>query len=122
MSRFSPILEDLPHLPAQLNNGENRVLNALTQLDDDWTVYVQPKLLMDNPDFVVVHDRFGVCAIEVKDWRRGIYRQRGDENFECHTGGYWQKTDERPNWIILNVIEEIGKRENNFGGIPFSSA
>lgn len=41
---------------------------ALAQLDDDWTVYVQPKLELKQPDFIAVHDLPGVCIIEVCDW------------------------------------------------------
>lgn len=37
-------------------------------------MFIQPRLTMDLPDFVAVHPRYGVCAIEVKDWNPGRYR------------------------------------------------
>jgi hypothetical protein len=60
-----------------LNDGELRVIDALTTLSEGWTVYVQPRLGLDMPDFVAVHDEFGVCAIEVKDWAYGKYERDG---------------------------------------------
>lgn len=96
MSIFSPSLEDISKLPTSLNPGEVRVLQALKQLDDEWRIYVQPMLLMDNPDFVAVHNRYGVCAIEVKDWARGIYRSFGNGTIEVYDGTRWNRTAEAP--------------------------
>ena len=61
MAIFKPSLDELGQLVTPLNDGELRVAHALNGLDDEWTIYVQPRLGMDVPDFVAVHDRRGVC-------------------------------------------------------------
>lgn len=96
MSVFSPSLEDIQNLPTKLNPDEKRVLEALKLLDDEWIVYVQPMLLMDNPDFVIVHDHYGVCAIEVKDWQYGIYRPLRDGTIEVYKEARWHRIPEAP--------------------------
>jgi len=60
-----PGLDDLRQLVAPLNDAELDVAHALAGLDDDWTIYIHPRIGHDVPDFVAVHDRHGVCAIEV---------------------------------------------------------
>ncbi len=99
MAIFKPSLDDLGQLVTPLNNGELRVAHALRSLDDDWTVYVQPQLGLDCPDFVAVHDRHGVCAIEVKDWAYDKYRlsENGTAEFRNGVGG-WTSTDENPRY------------------------
>ncbi len=95
-----PALDELSQLVTPLNDGELDVAHALAGLDDEWTVYIQPRIGQDVPDFVAVHDRYGVCAIEVKDWRPGIYRQRDDGVIEyrsCSDGG-WERSNEQPRY------------------------
>ena len=76
MAVLRPSLDELDDLAQPMSDGELRVARALARLDDEWTVYVQPRLALDVPDFVAVHPRRGVCAIEVKDWSSGTrYRQ-----------------------------------------------
>ena len=41
---------------------------ALATLDPSWTVYRAPRIGLDRPDYVAIHDRFGVCIIDVLDW------------------------------------------------------
>lgn len=99
MARFRPPLEELSQLVEPLNHGEEAVARALAALDDDWTVYIQPRLGQDVPDFVAVHGRHGVCIIEVKDWKPSIYRQRDDGRIECRRGsGEWTGIDEQPRY------------------------
>jgi len=64
---LKPSLDDLDQLVTPLNSGELCVARALSMLNDEWTVYIQPRLGQDIPDFVAVHDRYGVCAVEVND-------------------------------------------------------
>ncbi len=82
-----------------LNAGERQVGQQLGALDDDWTVYVQPRLAQDVPDFLAVHDRHGVCAIEVKDWSPGKYKQSaaGTILFTDANGG-WHESQEQPRY------------------------
>lgn len=100
MAIIRPALELLDRLEPALNGGERRVADELArQLDDEWTVYVQPRLGQDAPDFVAVHDAFGVCAIEVKDWAYGPYRQADDGTLQYATGdGVWHSTREQPRY------------------------
>ncbi len=99
MAIFKPALVDLSQLVTPLNGGERCVARALSELDDGWTVYVQPRLGQDMPDFVAVHERHGVCAVEVKDWSRAGYRQADDGAIEyrCHETG-WQRSTEMPRY------------------------
>ncbi|MGB3737360.1 MAG: hypothetical protein WA964_20570 [Ilumatobacter sp.] len=41
---------------------------ALSCLDSTWTVFAAPRIGLDQPDFLAIHDRFGVCVIDVLDW------------------------------------------------------
>jgi hypothetical protein len=93
-----PTLSECEQLATPLNDGELRVARKLAELDDSWTVYVQPRLAQDVPDFVVVHPRHGVCAIEVKDWSAGAYRQADNGAIECMSGGAWRPTTEQPRY------------------------
>jgi hypothetical protein len=96
---FKPSLAEVGQLLTPLNDGELRVAHALSALDDDWTIYVQPHLGMDWPDFVAVHDRHGVCAIEVKDWAYDKYRLSDNGTAEFRNGGGgWTSTDENPRY------------------------
>lgn len=96
MARVFPTLQELDHLPTPLNIGERQVLDGLLHLDDDWLIYVQPRLGMDQPDFVVLNPRFGVTVIEVKDWSLDMYRQRSDGRIEVRHNESWRLTGEAP--------------------------
>lgn len=99
MAEFRPSLDDCGLLAQPLNVGERRVAERLAELDDGWTVFVQPRVEQDIPDFVAVHDRHGVCAIEVKDWSRGHYRQRDSGVIQYIDGaGRWHDTKEQPRY------------------------
>ena len=100
MSVIRPALDLLDRLEPALNEGERTVVAALANdLDDDWTVYVQPRLGQDTPDFVAVHDTYGVCAIEVKDWSYNKYRQADSGAIEYVTGdGVWHASAEKPRY------------------------
>lgn len=94
-----PSLEHCAHLQPPLNDGEHRVLEHLSRLSDEWTIYVQPRLGQDVPDFVAVHDTLGVCAVEVKDWAYGPYEQSDDGTISYVTGdGVRHATREKPRY------------------------
>jgi hypothetical protein len=107
MATLRPPLHELDRLAVGLNVGELRVAHKLAELDDSWTVYVQPRLAQDIPDFVAIHPRHGVCAIEVKDWSVGGYRQADDGSIECMTGGTWQRTAEQPRYQTFRYRSTI---------------
>lgn len=90
-----PSLAESSQLVEPLNDGERRVAEHLDKLGDDWTVFIQPRLTMDLPDFVAVHPRFGVCAIEVKDWNPGTYRNLNGVVQRRH-GSHFVNIDEHP--------------------------
>lgn len=95
MAQFVPTIPECVARDGWLNAGEIRVAEALASLDDDWTVYVQPRLGMDIPDFVALHDRYGVCAIEVKDWAFGKFRNVNGV-VEYRRGGVWNSVKQHP--------------------------
>jgi Nuclease-related domain/AAA domain len=107
MATLRPPLDELDRLAEPLNDGELRVARKLAELDDSWTVYVQPRLAQDIPDFVALHPRHGACAIEVKDWSVGGYRQADDGSIECMTGGAWQRTAEQPRYQAFRYRSTI---------------
>ncbi|MEO5724284.1 MAG: nuclease-related domain-containing protein [Ilumatobacteraceae bacterium] len=98
MARVYPDWDELACLPTPLNVGERQVLDCLAALDDEWIVYVQPRLGLDQPDFITAHPTFGVCAVEVKDWSVGAYRQAADGRIETRHQGGWTRTDEAPRY------------------------
>lgn len=95
-SVLRPALDDLDQLVAPLSDAERRVADALATLDAGWTVYVQPRVGLDQPDFIAVHDQHGVCAIEVKDWEPGAVRRNEYAEFELLIDGEWYRTVEQP--------------------------
>ncbi len=109
MAVLRPSLDELDDLAEPLNDGALRVAHALACLDDEWTVYVQPRLALDVPDFVVVHPRHGVCAIEVKDWSSGTrYRQdeRGVIEYRGRDGA-WRCSAETPRYQAYRYSQVI---------------
>lgn len=111
MAVVVPALDQLHRLPTPLNEGEQEVLEALCQLDYEWHVYIEPRLLMDKPDFVAVHPRFGVCAVEVKDWAVGLYRQDPDTGvIEVWEADGWQRTRQAPRYQAHRYRQTIFER------------
>lgn len=111
MARIFPALGELDHLTVPLNEGEHQVLEFLAQLDDEWLVYVQPRLGLDQPDFVVVHARFGVTAVEVKDWGHGCYRQDAEGFIETiSTDGGWIRTRHNPKYQAARYLDAVWSR------------
>ena len=96
MAIVEPSRADIARLPTPLNAGEKRVLEVLETLDDTWRVYVQPTLRMDHPDFVLAHPRFGVCAIEVKDWNPECYRVAKRGGVEVRDQRGWNRIRDAP--------------------------
>lgn len=98
MARVFPGWDELATLPTALNEGERQVLECLAALDDEWIIYVQPRLGLDQPDFITAHPAFGVCTVEVKDWSLGAYRQADDGRIEVRQQGGWVRTAEAPRY------------------------
>ncbi len=79
MALLRPPLHELDQLMQPLTESELATAHALGRLDDGWTVYVQPNVALDRPDFVAVHDLLGICVIEVRDWQPNATPPSHDE-------------------------------------------
>ena len=110
MARVFPSVDQVDFLPVPLNTGETQVLELLKRLDDSWHVYVQPRIDMDRPDFVVLHPKLGVTAIEVKDWSPSSYQQRTDGIIERRETGGWVPTSHRPRFQAYRYKDTIQGR------------
>jgi hypothetical protein len=92
-----PPLEAIDQLTEPLTIGEDQVLRALATLEPGWTVYVKPRIGLDRPDFLALHDRFGVCAIDVVDWAPNATRCTDEGRLEISAAdGTWVPTHEDP--------------------------
>jgi hypothetical protein len=111
MARVFPALDELVHLNVPLNEGEQQVLDLLCGLGEGWLIYVQPRLGLDQPDFVVVHADFGVTAVEVKDWGHGCYRQDADGFIETLTpNDGWVRTRHNPKFQAARYLDALWSR------------
>jgi hypothetical protein len=64
----------------------------------------------DQPNFVVGHPDYGLCAIVVKDWSVGPYRQAYDGTIEMRSEGRWAATTETPRYEALWYRNTIFER------------
>ena len=86
-----PPPDRLDELVEPLTPAEKRVFEALTRLEPGWTVFAKPRIGLDDPDFLAIHDRYGVCAIEVVDWTPNATRCTPAGRLEtCSPDGSWQ--------------------------------
>src|SRR5437763_10153352 len=89
--------------------GETALLAFLGgELDDDWTVYVQPFLNGDEPDLVALNPRAGVILFEVKDYAEGAYSAEG---------GDWRIHDARGTHRIASPVDQVNRYRNNIVGL-----
>ncbi|MCH2242635.1 MAG: NERD domain-containing protein/DEAD/DEAH box helicase, partial [Aquabacterium sp.] len=66
--------QGLTNVNARCNPGERSVLHQLKRcLEDDYLVWHDVPLGAQSrqPDFVILHPRWGVLLLEVKDWKKG---------------------------------------------------
>ena len=92
MAVLHPSLEELDRLATPLEASAREVARALARLDEGWTIYVRPSIGLDVPDFVAVHDRFGVCIVEVVGWSPGSARTTHDGSVErVANDGRWTR-------------------------------
>ncbi len=97
----APILRPPPdrlgELLDLLTPAETRVFDALTSLEPGWTVFTKPRIGLDDPDFLAIHDRHGVCAIEVVDWLPETTRCTAAGRLEIQSSdGTWQPVGVEP--------------------------
>jgi len=96
-------------LVVAMTPGETALLDFLgRELDDEWTVYVQPFLNGDEPDLVALNPRAGVIVFEVKDYTQGAYGTHHGE---------WQVRDARGTHRIASPIDQINRYRSNIVGL-----
>lgn len=110
MARVIPPMEQLRRLAVPLQAGELQVLDSLQALGDDWAIYVQPRLGLDQPDFVAVHPEHGAVVIEVRDWRPGTHRLSSAGVIEVRGTGGWERTDEAPRYVAHRTAVVVQER------------
>jgi hypothetical protein len=92
-----PPPDKLGELVEPLSPAEERVFEALTGLEPGWTVFTKPRIGLDDPDFLAIHDRHGVCAIEVVDWTPDTTRCTSAGRLETRLpDGSWQPVEVEP--------------------------
>ena len=97
----APVLRPPPdrlgELLEPLTPAEMRVFEALTRMEPGWTVFTKPRIGLDDPDFLAIHDRYGVCAIEVVDWTPETTRCTTDGRIETRSpDGSWRPVGAEP--------------------------
>lgn len=93
----------------QPTSGEEALLAFLQdELDENWTIYVQPFLNGDEPDFVALNPDVGVIVFEVKDYAEGAYTSDQDG---------WMVHDRRGSHRIASPIRQIERYRRNIVGL-----
>jgi len=80
--------QGLTNIDRRANGGERRVLNQLKRcLADDYIVWHDVPIgpHARQPDFVLLHPRWGVLLIEVKDWKVGTMLAVNRDHVELET-------------------------------------
>lgn len=71
MATFQPPVEIIEAEGLLRDDAQRVTLDALSTLDDDWTVWTRPRTGLDRPDFIAAHPTFGICVVGVFDIRPG---------------------------------------------------
>lgn len=96
-----PAPDQIDHLVPPLEPGETEIYDVLvahlTSVAEDWHLIVQPHMLGNHPDFVLVAAHHGVTVIEVKDYTPDNYRTRGGrlQVYDSRQSGWQTMTDAR---------------------------
>lgn len=126
MAVFHPPIDEQAFFSTPLNEGETRIRDLLgEQLDDNWHVFVQPHLLNQQPDFLIVHKKHGPTIIEVKDWREGGHRVEDGVLEVKDPKGAWHRQSEDPllrmQQYKANVAERFltppGEKKSLYGNV-----
>ena len=110
MPKFCPPLQEFDRLGLSLQPAEREVAERLQSLDDGWTVHVKPRIGIDRPDFVVTHERYGVCAIEVRNWNTATHRADDAGLIERHGPGGGVSRVAHPRLVAARIRESIYDR------------
>lgn len=111
MAIFHPPLEEQEFFATRLNDGEARIRDLLGEkLPDDWHVYVQPHLLNQQPDFLLVNKEHGATILEVKDWMPGGHRSGNGRLEVMDSAGAWHWQSEDPVLRVHQYKENVAER------------
>ena len=121
-SVLRPPLHALDQLGDPFDDAGMQVARELDRLGDGWTVYVRPRVGLDRPDFVAVHDRYGICAIDVKAWLPHAVRRVDEGGFEfSNDSGGWSRAAEHPRFeasrVRLTIFDQFFAMPED-GGSP----
>jgi hypothetical protein len=109
---FHPPIDEHDHFSTPLNDGERRVRDLLKEkLDESWHVFVQPHLLNQQPDFLLVSQAGGISVVEVKDWRAKGHRCMQHKVLEVmNSEGDWVRTSQDPVMQVMKYKRGISER------------
>ena len=95
---FHPSLEEQSRFATPLTDGERQLRDFFNErLNESWHVFVQPHMLNQQPDFLLVSLEHGVTVIEVKDWREDGIRCVKPRELNVKTAsGEWVYTNQDP--------------------------
>lgn len=100
-----PEIIENPDRNTPLEAGEQHLLSVLREAPlDGWTVYVQPHLNGERPDFVLTHPEKGILVIEVKDYNFATGRY-GKGAWFLGDNGHWVKKS--------NPVDQVQKYYRN---------
>ena len=120
-----PPPDRLGELVEPLTPAETQVFEALTRLEPGWTVFTKPRIGLDDPDFLAIHDRHGVCAIEVVDWTPDTTRCTAAGRLETSSpDGSWHPVGIEPRFRAgrhrLSIFDQFYALPEH-GGSPSST-
>lgn len=109
---FHPPIEEHDSFSTPMNAGERQIRDLLNEnLDETWHVFVQPHLLNQQPDFMLVSPEHGITIVEVKDWQDGGHKCDVPGVLEVRdTRGDWVRTGEDPILQAYNYKRGIAER------------
>jgi len=87
---MAEVIPDSLSTSENATNGEKRVFALLRDIlipDEEYIVWYEPRVLRRYPDFLVWSQRFGLLAVEVKDWMASQIRKMAPGSFDLEING-----------------------------------
>ncbi|RME60141.1 hypothetical protein D6779_02715 [Candidatus Parcubacteria bacterium] len=107
--------------------GDQQVYELLRQLNNDWIVYAQPKIVYQgrehNPDYVLINKHVGLVVLEVKDRTRvlratptsvTVYRNGQEDKEESYA-----ELAKRYAYVVVDRLQENENLRNHAGKLDF---
>ena len=87
----------------ELTSGENKLLNKLTSIYEDYEeevyLYIQPKISSLVPDFILIDSQRGISILEVKDWSISYIRDINKRKVELS-----DRSDDNPVYKTIKYL------------------